>query len=188
MGHRMSAWLSSGGSADMSKVYVSIGSNIDRERHVAAALDALAAHFGELEISSVYESEAVGFEGDHFFNLVAGFETGLPVGELAECLRAIENANGRVRTAARFSGRTLDIDILTYDECSGEIDGVSLPRGEILQNAFVLLPLAEIAPETLHPVAGSSYADLWRGYNRQQKLWPVDFMWHNRQISRKQPG
>ena len=170
----------------MAQVYVSIGSNIDRERHVTAALDALAGHFGPLVISSVYESEAVGFSGDHFLNLVAGFDTGLPVGELAARLRAIEHSNGRVRTGERFSGRTLDIDILTYDDCVGNVDGVSLPRDEILHNAFVLLPLAEIAAAEVHPLLRQSYGSLWQAYDRPQKLWPVDFIWGGRHISRSQ--
>ena len=169
----------------MARVYVSIGSNIDRERHVTAALDALADHFGQLVISSVYESEAVGFAGDHFLNLVAGFDTGLSIGELAARLREIEHNNGRVRTGERFSGRTLDIDILTYEDCVGDIDGVSLPRDEILHNAFVLLPLAEIAAEELHPVLQQSYAGLWRSYDRPQKLWAIDFAWRGQPISRR---
>ncbi len=162
----------------MARVYVSIGSNIERERNIAAGLDGLAESFGELTLSSVFESEAVGFAGDHFYNLVAGFETGLPVGELSRELKAIEDRNGRCRQGPKFSGRTLDIDILTYDDRCGRIDGVELPRAEILFNAFVLQPLAEIAPDELHPVSGISYVDLWQAYDKQkQRLWAVDFSW-----------
>ncbi len=168
----------------MTTVYVSIGSNIEREKHVLAALDALAENFGELLISPIYESEAVGFDGDHFFNLVAGFETSLSVGELSALLRDIEHRNGRTRSETRFSGRTLDIDILTYDQYNGEIDGIKLPRAEILANAFVLLPLADIAPQAVHPVSGATYAALWQAYDRPQKLWPVNFFWRGQQISR----
>lgn len=167
------------------KVYVSIGSNIDRERHVIAALDALADSFSGLEMSSVYESEAVGFSGDHFLNLVAGFDTTMTVGELSLCLRDIEHDNGRQRGLERFSGRTLDIDILTYGDGVGEIDGVTLPRPEILDNAFVLLPLAEIAPDSTHPANRQTFAALWQAYNKPQKLWPVDFVWRGQQISSK---
>ena len=167
----------------MAKVYVSIGSNIDRKSHITAALDALAEQFSALEISSVYESEAVGFSGDHFFNLVVGFDTAMPVGELAVCLRQIEHDNGRDRSQERFSARTLDIDILTYDNCVGDIAGVVLPRAEILENAFVLLPLAEIAPDVMHPVKKQSFTVLWQAYSKQQKLWPVDFFWRGQKIS-----
>ncbi len=170
----------------MAKVYVSIGSNIDRERHITAALDALAEKFSALEISSVYESEAVGFAGNHFLNLVVGFEAAMPVGELSACLRQIEHDNGRNRGIERFSARTLDIDILTYGDYVGEIDGVVLPRAEILENAFVLLPLAEIAPDQMHPLVGQSFTALWRAYNKPQKLWIIDFVWRGESISMRQ--
>lgn len=167
----------------MNTVYVSIGSNIDRERHITQALDALALHFGELVLSSIYESEAVGFDGDPFYNLVAKFETPLSVAELAPLLREIETQNGRLRGTVKFSARTLDIDILTFNDAVGEVDGVKLPRAEIEHNAFVLLPLAEIAPDALHPVTGASYRAMWAAYEKVQALWPVDFVWREQAIS-----
>lgn len=168
----------------MHRVYLSLGSNIEREYYIRAALDALQSQFGDLQISSVYESEAVGFKGDNFYNLVVGVETELDVAALSACLKRIEDDHGRERTGPRFSGRTLDIDILTYDEVSEPVAGVQLPRDEILNNAFVLLPLAEIAPQQQHPVLKRSYAELWQAYDRAQKLWPIDFSWHGRVISR----
>ena len=169
----------------MTRVYVSIGSNIDQEYHVAASLDALSRHFGELRLSSVYESEAVGFGGANFYNMVAGFHTGLSVGELAQVLRTIESDNGRRREGPKFSSRTLDIDILTYDDVVGEVDGVELPREEILKNAFVLLPMAELAPDEVHPVTGMTYRALWDNYDKsRQKLWKIDFRWRGRLVSR----
>jgi len=167
----------------MAQVYVSIGSNQDRTRYIRASLDALTEHFGQLQLSSVYESEAVGFDGDNFYNLVAGFRTDLPVGALSRLLKGIEDDNGRSRTGPKFSGRTLDIDILTYDDLIGYHDRVQLPRDEILKNAFVLLPLAEIAPEVRHPEVGQTYQALWQGYNRGQVLWSVDFEWQGQAIS-----
>ena len=165
------------------RVYISIGTNIDREHHVTAALDALADWFGELVISPVYESEAVGFDGSAFFNLVVGVDTGLSVGELSRRFKQLEADNGRRRNVPRFSARTLDLDILTYGARTGMVDGVELPRGEILKNAFVLRPLADIAPDEQHPVCGERYRDLWQDYRSGQKLWPVDFHWQGRQIS-----
>jgi 2-amino-4-hydroxy-6-hydroxymethyldihydropteridine diphosphokinase len=168
----------------MPLVYVSIGSNIEQEKHIVAALDALQKSFGELQLSSIYESEAVGFGGENFYNLVAGFHCDLTVGELSVALRAIESANGRLRNGPKFSSRTLDIDILTYDDAVGEVDGIVLPRDEILHNAFVLLPLAEIAPDAIHPVTGQSYRSLWQQYDHnRQKLWPIHFVWRGRNIS-----
>lgn len=162
----------------MAQVYVSIGSNIDRYRHIASSLDALASHFGELLISPVYESEAVGFDGDHFLNLVVGFDSDLTVGTLSTLLRGIEYDNGRRRDGPKFGPRSLDIDILSYDDAVGNIDGVLLPRDEITTNAFVLLPLTEIAGESLHPSLLLRYKDLWAAYDQSsQKLWRVNFEW-----------
>lgn len=169
----------------MARVYLSLGTNIDREKHICAALDALNRAFGALTLSSVYESEAVGFEGDAFLNMVVGVDTDWPVGQLLGFLREIEDANGRDRSGARFSARTLDIDILTYDQQVGVIDRVELPRDEILGNAFVLWPLAEIAPDEEHPVKKQRYAALWQAFDKSsQALWPVSFEWQGRTISR----
>lgn len=170
----------------MAQIYVSIGSNQQREFYILRSLDALADHFGELTLSSVYESEAVGFDGDNFYNLVAGFKTELSPGALSRVLKKIEDQNGRTRTGPKFSGRTLDIDILSWDQLTGECEGVKLPRDEILINAFVLQPLAEIAPSESHPVNGLSYAQLWQQYDHaSQKLWPVDFSWREVQFSHR---
>lgn len=171
----------------MTRVYLSLGSNIRRHLHITAALDALAREFGELAISTVYESEAVGFAGSDFFNLVVGVDTELGIAELSNCLKAIEDANGRNRSGPKFSPRTLDIDILTYGNFVGTEAGVKLPREEITQNAFVLLPLTELAPDAHHPVLGQSYIALWNAYDKtRQQLWPVKFVWRERVISEGQ--
>ena len=167
----------------MARVFLGVGSNIQRERYIGVGLDALAELFGELHTSSVYDGDAIGFAGDPFLNLVVRVETALPVGELARQLRQLEYANGRPENATRNSPRQLDIDILTYDDRVGVLDGVVLPRPEILTNAFVLRPLAELAPERLHPEAGRSYAALWATYDQaSQNLWPVEFVWRGRAL------
>lgn len=144
----------------MAEVTLSLGSNIDRHHNIRAGLAALREHFGHVELSPVYESEAVGFDGEPFLNLVARIETDLSVGELSERLRAIEAEHGRVRGEAKYASRTLDIDILTYDDRVGVIDGVELPRGEILKHAFVLQPLADLLPDAVHPTEGRTYREL----------------------------
>ncbi|MCR8922323.1 2-amino-4-hydroxy-6-hydroxymethyldihydropteridine diphosphokinase [Dasania sp. GY-MA-18] len=167
----------------MSQVFVSIGSNTDRYRHISASLDALQQCFGELIISPVYESVAVGFEGDNFLNLVVGFETAYSVGELQALLKQIEDDYGRKRGGPKFSSRTLDIDILTVDDLVGEVDGVLLPRPEILDNAFVLLPLFNVAPNAIHPLTQTSYQQLWQDYDQaSQQLWSVDFEWNKTKL------
>lgn len=162
----------------MTRVYLSLGSNIDREHNIRAGLDALAAQFGEVHLSPVYESEAVGFDGAPFLNLVARIDTGLPLGELAGLLRDIEADHGRVRGDKKFASRTLDIDVLTYGDLTGLVDGVELPRDEILKHAFVLRPLADLAPQARHPVLGETYAALLARLDMSaQKLWQVPFSW-----------
>lgn len=168
----------------MTRVHLGIGSNIERERYITAGLDALHGLLGGLALSSVYDSAAVGFDGQPFLNLVAAVDTDLPVQELASRLRHIEVEHGRPQNATRFSARQLDIDILTYGDLSGLHSGVTLPREEILENAFVLCPLAELAPDAVHPVVGRNYLSLWREYDHaSQFLRKVDFMWRGRQIS-----
>lgn len=160
----------------MTQVYLGLGSNIEAEKHICNALQRLSEEFGDLAISPVYESEAVGFEGDNFLNLVVGLRTDMPLLDIQKQIKQIEADNGRVRGEAKFSARTLDIDILTYGDFVGEQDGIQLPRDEIVKNAFVLLPLQELAPDGVHPELQKSYAQLWAEYDQsKQKLWVVAF-------------
>lgn len=164
------------GEASQAQVFLSLGSNIDREHNIRSGLNALARVFAPLAISPVYESEAVGFDGDAFYNLVVGLQTTLSVGELTACLKGIEKDHGRVRGEKKFSSRTLDIDILTYNDRVGEVDGVQLPRDEILKHAFVLKPLVDLAPDALHPETQTSYQALLKAADFSgQDLWVVPF-------------
>lgn len=167
----------------MSLIYLSLGSNIEPRRHICAALDALEENFGELEISTVYESESVGFQGQNFYNLVVGIDTDIPVAEISILLKGIEDSNGRDRNSPRFSARSLDIDILTVDSLVGKFSGIDLPRDEVLKNAFVLQPLAQIAPNMAHPVTGITFSQHWQEFDRNsQKLWPIEFSWHKKAL------
>ena len=160
----------------MARIYISLGSNIDREVHTRAGVKALADAFGELELSSVYESEAVGFDGDAFYNMVIACDTDLEVHAANKVLADIEDANQRDRSGPKFSSRTLDLDLLLYDDLVLSENGLTLPRDEILKNAFVLWPLAEIAPELKHPVAKKSYAELWAEFDHtKENLRPISF-------------
>lgn len=160
----------------MPRVFLSLGSNIDREHNIRSAVLALHERFGPLQLSSVYESESVGFAGDAFYNLVVAFDSDEDVHAINRALDAIEDSHGRDRSGPRFSSRTLDIDLLLYDDLVIDEQGLRLPRDEITKNAFVLQPLAELAPDLRHPVNGHSYAELWAGFDASaQKLWPVDF-------------
>jgi len=168
----------------VSIVSLSLGSNYKPQSYIVAGLDALHARYGELRISSVFESVAVGFSGANFLNLVVVIETDEPLSTLAQELKRIEDDNDRERSGPKFSGRTLDIDILTFDGLSGVVEGIRLPRNEILENAYVLWPLAQVLPSDIHPIAAKSYEQLWDDYDRsRQQLWPVDFTWQGREIS-----
>jgi len=172
----------------MARVFLGLGSNIERERYLTAGLDALEVLLGELSLSSVYDSPAIGFTGQPFLNMVIAADTGLTLDTLAARLRHIEHEHGRPPDATRFSSRQLDIDILTYDELVGDFPAASgtivLPRAEILENAFVLCPLAELAPHEQHPGVARTYAQLWREYDQSsQYLERVDFRWKGRSVS-----
>jgi len=144
-------------------VYVGLGSNVDREKNILFGIREMRRVFGRLELSPVYESEAVGFDGGDFLNLVISFKTVKPVRDVVLALRAIEDRLGRDRSLPRFSHRSIDLDILTYDDLQIDEPGLQIPRKEILENAFVLRPLQDIAAGTLHPVLRQSYAELWAG-------------------------
>ena len=161
----------------MAEIYISLGSNINRQYHVEKGLNALAELFGSLSLSSLFESEAVGFAGKPFYNMVIGTMTERSLAEVAQALRDIEYANGRSKDAKKFSPRTLDLDLLLYDDVIAK-QPAQIPRDEITKNAFVLWPLAEIAGELVHPVIGESYQVLWQEYDKnQQQLNKVPLMW-----------
>ena len=154
---------------------MSLGSNIDRERHIERALQDLRASFGELVVSPVYESEAVGCAGSNFYNLVVGIETRLPVDSLTRQLRSIEAQHGRRRSVDKYAPRTLDIDLLTYGGQVVNRPGLQLPRDEITRYAFVLLPLSKVAGDDIHPLSGLTYHELWERFDKAaQPLWRVE--------------
>lgn len=145
----------------MARVYVGIGSNIERERHIRAAVAALRARLGALQLSGVYESQPIGFEGDNFYNLVAAGDTDEPPETVVAILHDIEQRQGRRRTDTRFASRTLDLDLLLYDDLVRHDGTVDVPRREILDYAFVLQPLADIAPDQVHPETGRTLGAHW---------------------------
>lgn len=162
----------------MPTLSLSIGSNIEPAINIRKVLNLLEQEFGSVSLSKVYESEAVGFDGDNFMNLVVIAEVKKSLQEISLRLKDIEDQLGRDRKQPKFSGRKMDIDILTYGEESGVECGLSLPREEITRNAFVLLPLAEMLPDNLHKQSGKTYAELWQGFDKSsQKIWAIDFQW-----------
>jgi len=148
--------------------YISIGSNIDKETNIASSLESLRRHFGEITSSSVYETEAVGFVGDSFYNLVVRFNSTLTAKEVAKTLRQIELDHGRSRDSQKFSPRTLDLDLILYGDQIISEGRLQIPRDEIERYAFVLEPLAEIAGDEKHPISGISYRELWQQFDKSK--------------------
>ena len=155
--------------------YISVGSNVLPERHVRIGVEELARRYVNLCCSSVYRSVAVGFEGDDFINLPAVVETDLEPLGLRAWLRDLEDRYGRDRTQPRYSDRTLDIDILLYDDLYLLSPELEIPRDEILTAAHVLKPLADLAPDVVHPVARRTMAQLWSEFpEKHPGLEPID--------------
>ncbi len=145
----------------MGKAYLSLGSNVLPEQNLASALRALKERFGVLQVSPVYRTTAIGFDGPDFLNSAAVIESDLDVHALNDWLHALEDAHGRDRNGPRFGDRPLDIDIVFYDDLVTEGSGnLRIPRPE-LRHAFVLKPLADIAPDFIDPLSGKTLAALW---------------------------
>jgi 2-amino-4-hydroxy-6-hydroxymethyldihydropteridine diphosphokinase len=160
----------------MSAVYLGFGSNVNTEENIRAGVSALRQVFGRLALSPLYRSTAVGFAGDDFINLAARIETDMQPLELKEFLNALEDRHGRRRDLPKFSDRNLDIDILMYDDLYLNCPALVLPRPEILEYAHVLRPLADLAPDLVHPVTLKPLRDHWNDFPKgRSNLVPVAF-------------
>ncbi|KRW58801.1 2-amino-4-hydroxy-6-hydroxymethyldihydropteridine diphosphokinase [Pseudomonas sp. TTU2014-080ASC] len=165
----------------LTPVLLGLGSNIERETHLCAGLDALAEVLVDMRCSPVFESEPVGIKSGPFFNLVVSGLSALPLGELDRRLKFIEADNGRY--APDRKGLPLDIDVLMFGDLVGNFDGLILPRAEILKNAFVLWPLSLLVPETVHPVQQQCFRQLWQAAQIDQRLWPAPFTWRGHALT-----
>ncbi len=145
----------------MNTAYLSLGSNVDAEVKIGAAMRALQERFGICRFSPIYRSRAIGFEGEDFINLAAMIETGMTPMELRDWLRELEDRHGRDRSLPKYSDRTLDVDILLFGDLVIHDEALEIPRGEILKFAHVLKPLADLAPDLDHPTDGRSMAQIW---------------------------
>ncbi|MGH8127589.1 MAG: 2-amino-4-hydroxy-6-hydroxymethyldihydropteridine diphosphokinase [Gammaproteobacteria bacterium] len=145
------------------RAYIGVGSNIDPERHIPVALRGLRSAFDKIDMSPAYRSPPLGFEGADFINCVVGIDCDLDTAALIEKLKALEASAGR-QTRAATGSRELDLDLLLYGEQVIHIEGTILPRPDVLEYAFVLRPLAELAPAFTHPETGRTLAWHWENF------------------------
>ncbi|MGV8921518.1 MAG: 2-amino-4-hydroxy-6-hydroxymethyldihydropteridine diphosphokinase [Pseudomonas sp.] len=165
----------------LTQIFLGLGSNIEREKHLHAGLEALDGFLMRMNCSPVFESQPVGIKSGPFYNLVVTAYTDMPLMELDRRLKFIEADNGRY--APERKGLPLDIDVLLYGDQVGNFDGLILPRAEILKNAFVLWPLSLIAPDRQHPGVNKCFKELWQEAQIDQVLAPVAFEWRGVQLT-----
>lgn len=166
---------------NMVMVHVSVGSNIDKENNIRSAMEEMRSVFGDIAVSNVYESASVGFDGEPFYNCVVSFYAD-DLAKTRASLRDIEDQHQRDRGAQKFSNRTLDLDILLFGNADFHSQGIDIPRGEIVEYAFVLKPLSELSSDLVHPVIEKTYRQLWQEYeiehpNINNDLRQVGFSW-----------
>ena len=158
-------------------ILISVGSNIRRKYHTRAAHLALQTHFSQIRCSTVYKCKPIGFKGKSFLNWVVSAHTHLSVAKVIKTLKQIEAQYGRVRGEVKYGPRTLDLDLLTYDNVVTQ-SPVELPRDEIMHHAFVLKPLCDLVPNDVHPLHQKTYKELWQSFDEpSQKIKPIEFAW-----------
>lgn len=158
----------------MATVFLGLGTNLgDREANLRAALRMLRDVVRIEAVSSVYESEPVGYRAQpDFWNLVVRAGTRLEPSALLEAVRGIERALGR-EPSFRNAPRVMDIDLLLYDDVELDLPELTLPHPRMLERAFVLKPLAEVAPDVVHPATGRTFREHAAEAERLERAVPL---------------
>ncbi|WP_340480512.1 2-amino-4-hydroxy-6-hydroxymethyldihydropteridine diphosphokinase [Vibrio anguillarum] len=156
----------------MTAVYVGVGSNIERRKHIEAAIEELSTIGNHLQISTIYECASVGFNSAAFYNLVVALETRFSLSDFVAQLRAIESRWGRDPQAKKFQDRTLDLDIILFGE-EISVQDPELPRSDIFKYPFVIQPLYDLSPERIVPNDGRSVRQIWQQAINLESLTPV---------------
>lgn len=150
----------------MPDVYVAAGSNIEPKQNLRTAINALKRRLGDVQVSRAYRNKAVGFEGPEFVNLVIGFKADLTLTEVLSVLQAVESLCGRARKAPKFEPRTMDLDLLIYGDMVCATHAITLPRPDLVKRAYMLGPLAELAPNLVHPTLHKTIGELWQEFDQ----------------------
>ena len=163
----------------MNTTYIGVGSNVERRKHIEAARVEMSELGQDLRLSTIYECEAVGFEGDTFYNLVVEMKTPLSLTEFSRQLRHIELKWGREEYAQKFQPRTVDLDIILFGHHVSE-QAPELPRSDIYKYGFVIEPLNELCAELCVPGDGRTIRQIWRESSYPETLNKVD-LWFDYQ-------
>lgn len=165
----------------MTAVFVAAGSNVEPLARLRRALDELRRHYPGLRCSRAYRNRALGFDGEDFVNLVLGFETDDGPREVIDRLQQAEAACGRARGDPKWAPRAMDLDILLHGSLVCDEPGLTLPRPDLVRRAYMLGPMAELAPGVVHPVLGVTMGELWSAFDRDaHPMQPVDLGWCER--------
>jgi len=169
----------------MATVYLGLGSNLSPQANLSLAIGELSKRYGELTISAAYRSAAVGFRGEDFLNLVVRLQTEESPLAICDEIEVIHNLAGRVRGSDKWESRALDIDLLLYNDLVKDERPIRVPRDDILRYSFVLRPLAELAPDTIHPVTGRTMLEHWQEFDASgHPLEIVSIDWQDSLVSR----
>jgi len=154
--------------------YISGGSNVEPERHLLLAARELKRSFPGARFSRCYRNRAVGFEGPDFINFAAELQVASDAAAMRAELQRIEALCGREPGAPRWAPRSMDLDVLLFGDAVFSEPGLVVPRPDLLRRAFMLGPLAELAPARVHPVEGRRLDALWQSFDREaHPLTPV---------------
>ena len=149
----------------MHKIFLSLGTNINPKQNISKAKKLLSKSFILKKASAIYITNSEGFEGKDFLNQVILFETKDDPKGVIKKIKSIEKTIGRTERKEKFSDREIDIDLIMYDQLIKDVLGKKIPHDDIEKYDFVLEPLAEIAPDLIHPVLNISISDLWNKKN-----------------------
>ncbi|MCJ7589794.1 MAG: 2-amino-4-hydroxy-6-hydroxymethyldihydropteridine diphosphokinase [Woeseiaceae bacterium] len=149
----------------MATVFLGVGSNESPEQNLRLAIKELSLRYGKLDLSPVYRSASSGFVGADFLNLVIRFQCEDSPLAICQQIELIHNLAGRVRGSDKWDSRPLDIDLLLYNDLVADEKPVRVPRDDVLKYSFVLRPIAELAPDFVHPVTGRTLLEHWREFD-----------------------